>query len=157
MCIVPDRCNITYDRRLVPTETPEDAIAEIQAIIDRLSAEDPDFHATVKVSAVPRTTYTGITETKPNIKEGWRIAEDHPFVAAASNGLRSIGEPVSYGYWDFGTDLAMVSGRHHIASIGYSPMRSITATARSTNAASTSGARARRQHRHLPGADEAQR
>ena len=47
MCIVPDRCNITYDRRLVPTETPEDAIAEIQAIIDRLSAEDPDFHATV--------------------------------------------------------------------------------------------------------------
>lgn len=123
MCIVPDRCNITYDRRLVPTETPEDAIAEIQAIIDRLSAEDPDFHATVKVSAVPRTTYTGITETKPNIKEGWRIAEDHPFVAAASNGLRSIGEPVSYGYWDFGTDLAMVSGRHHIASIGYSPMQ----------------------------------
>ena len=123
MCIVPDRCNITYDRRLVPTETPEDAIAEIQAIIDRLSAEDPDFHATVKVSAVPRTTYTGITETKPNIKEGWRIAEDHPFVAAASNGRRSIGEPVSYGYWDFGTDLAMVSGRHHIASIGYSPMQ----------------------------------
>lgn len=48
MCIVPDRCNITYDRRLVPTETPEDAIAEIQAIIDRLSAEDPDFHATVQ-------------------------------------------------------------------------------------------------------------
>lgn len=123
MCIVPDRCNITYDRRLVPTETPEDAIAEIQAIIDHLSAEDPDFHATVQVSAVPRTTYTGITETKPNIKEGWRIAEDHPFVAAASNGLRSIGEPVSYGYWDFGTDLAMVSGRHHIASIGYSPMQ----------------------------------
>lgn len=123
MCIVPDRCNITYDRRLVPTETPEDAIAEIQSIIDKLSAEDPDFHATVKVSAVPRTTYTGITETKPNIKEGWRIPEDHPFVAAASKALRDIGEPVSYGYWDFGTDLAMISGRHHIASIGYSPMQ----------------------------------
>ena len=30
MCVVPDRCNITYDRRLVPTETPEDAIREIQ-------------------------------------------------------------------------------------------------------------------------------
>jgi len=56
MCIVPDRCNITYDRRLVPTETPEMAVQEIQEIIDRLHAEDPDFRATVKVAAVPRTT-----------------------------------------------------------------------------------------------------
>ena len=59
----------------------------------------------------------------PNIKEGWRISEDHPFVVAASNALRNIGEPVAYGYWDFGTDLAMICGRHHIAAIGYSPMQ----------------------------------
>ena len=26
MCIVPDRCNIIYDRRLVPAETPADAV-----------------------------------------------------------------------------------------------------------------------------------
>ncbi|MBS1337355.1 MAG: TRAP transporter large permease subunit, partial [Oscillospiraceae bacterium] len=94
MCIVPDRCNITYDRRLVPTETPDDAVREMQEIIDQLSREDPDFRATVKVAAVPRTTYTGKTVTIPNIKEGWRIAEEHPFVQAAAKGLRDIGEPV---------------------------------------------------------------
>ena len=123
MCIVPDRCTITYDRRLVPTETPEDAIREIQEIIDRLHAEDPDFRATVQVSTVPRTTYTGKTVALPNIKEGWRIPEDHPFVAAAARGLAEIGEPVAYSYWDFGTDLAMVCGRHGVAAIGYSPMQ----------------------------------
>lgn len=123
MCVVPDRCNIIYDRRLVPTETPEDAMAEMQGIIDAIAAQDPDFRATVRVSAVPRTTYTGKTVTYPNIKEGWRIEEDHPFVAAASSALEEIGEPVNYAYWDFGTDLAMVSGRHHVASIGYSPMQ----------------------------------
>jgi acetylornithine deacetylase/succinyl-diaminopimelate desuccinylase-like protein len=123
MCIVPDRCSITYDRRLVPTETPEDAVREIQAIIDRLAAEDPDFRATVKIAAVPRTTYTGKTVTIPNIKEGWRIEQTHPFVEAAAKGLREIGEPVSYSYWDFGTDLAMICGRHHVAAIGYSPMQ----------------------------------
>lgn len=123
MCIVPDRCNITYDRRLVPTETPEDAIREIQEIIDQLHAEDPDFRATVKVSTVPRTTYTGKTVALPNIKEGWRIPEEHPFVAAAAKGLAEIGEPVSYSYWDFGTDLAMICGRHGVAAIGYSPMQ----------------------------------
>ncbi len=123
MCVVPDRCNVIYDRRLVPTETPEDALNEIQRIIDDLTAEDPDFRARVTVSATPRKTYTGKTVTLPNIKEGWRIDEDHPFVIAASNALRSIGEPVAYGYWDFGTDLAMICGRHHIAAIGYSPMQ----------------------------------
>jgi len=123
MCVVPDRCNLVYDRRLVPTETPDDAVREIQEIIDQLAAEDPKFRATVKVSAVPRTTYTGKTVTLPNIKEGWRISEDHPFVAAASKGLQKIGEPVSYGYWDFGTDLAMICGRHGVAAIGYSPMQ----------------------------------
>lgn len=123
MCVVPDRCNIIYDRRLVPTETPDDAVREIQEIIDELAAEDPDFRATVKVSAVPRTTYTNKTVTLPNVKEGWRIDENHPFVVAASDALRNIGEPVSYGYWDFGTDLAMICGRHHIAAIGYSPMQ----------------------------------
>ena len=123
MCIVPDRCNITYDRRLVPPETPDDAVREMQEIMDQLSREDPDFRATVKVAAVPRTTYTGKTVTIPNIKEGWRIAEEHPFVQAAAKGLRDIGEPVGYSYWDFGTDLAMICGRHHVAALGYSPMQ----------------------------------
>jgi len=123
MCVVPDRCNITYDRRLVPSEKPEDAVREIQKIIDELAAVDSDFRATVSVSAVPRTTYTGKTVTLPNIKEGWRIDEAHPFVVAASNALRNIGEPVAYSYWDFGTDLAMICGRHRVAAIGYSPMQ----------------------------------
>lgn len=123
MCIVPDRCGITYDRRLVPTETPELAVREIQKIIDRLSAEDPDFRATVKIAAVPRTTYTGRTVAIPNIKQAWKIAEDHPFVKACSEALVGLGEPVRYGYWDFGTDLAVLCGKYHIAAVGYSPMQ----------------------------------
>lgn len=30
---------------------------------------------------------------------------------------------VSYAYWDFGTDLAMVCGRKFLPAIGYSPMQ----------------------------------
>ena len=120
MSVVPDHCSINFDRRIVPQETPDDAVQEI---IDELAAEDKDFHATVKIDAVPRSTYTGKTVTIPNIKEGWKIDEKHPFVQAATRGLRNIGEPVSYSYWDFGTDLAMICGRHHVAAIGYSPMQ----------------------------------
>lgn len=123
MCIVPDRCRLIYDRRLVPCESPEDAIGEIQEIIDFLSKEDPDFHASVSVSAVPRTTYTGKEVTMPNIKQGWRIDKEHPFVTAAAKGLQSIGEPVGYGYWDFGTDLAVICGKYNLPALGYSPMQ----------------------------------
>lgn len=123
MCVVPDRCRIIYDRRICPQETPESAVAEMEAIIAKLHEEDPEFKATVSVSAVPRTTYTGLEVTKANIKEGWRIEETHPFVEACARGLEAIGEPVHYGYWDFGTDLGMICGKHHIAAVGYSPMQ----------------------------------
>ena len=123
MCIVPDRCLITYDRRLVPSETAEDAVRQMKELIDEIAAEDPDFRAEVKVAAVPRTTYTGITITRPNIKEAWKIGEDHPFVKACAEGLRSVGEPVGYAYWDFGTALGVVCGKYRIAGIGYSPMQ----------------------------------
>jgi putative selenium metabolism hydrolase len=123
MCIVPDRCQITYDRRFVPGETFEGCVEEIQAIIDELAAQDPDFRAAVEISTVPRTTYTGLTVAVPNVKEAWKISQDHPFAQAAAAGLTAVGQPVKYGYWDFGTDLSGVCGREKKPAVGYSPMQ----------------------------------
>jgi putative selenium metabolism hydrolase len=123
LCIVPDRCNITFDRRFVPGESAESCVQQIQEIIDELSAKDPEFKATVEISAVPRTTYTGKTVTFPNIKQAWKVDKSHPFVAAAAEALDKIGQPVKYGYWDFGTDLSVVCGRDKKPAIGYSPMQ----------------------------------
>jgi acetylornithine deacetylase len=39
---------VQIERRTVPGESEAQAVAEIQAIVDRIAAEDPDFHATVK-------------------------------------------------------------------------------------------------------------
>jgi acetylornithine deacetylase len=39
---------VQIERRTVPGETEEQAVAEVQALVDRLAAEDPDFHATVR-------------------------------------------------------------------------------------------------------------
>ncbi|MDF2566938.1 MAG: peptidase dimerization domain protein [Oscillospiraceae bacterium] len=123
MCIVPDRCHITYDRRFVPGETYDGCVAEIQGIVDELSASDPDFRATVEITTIPRTTYTGRTVAIPNVKEAWKISKEHPFIKAAAAGLIVAGQPVKYGYWDFGTDLSVISGREKKPAIGYSPMQ----------------------------------
>jgi putative selenium metabolism hydrolase len=123
MCIVPDRCQITYDRRLVPGETAEGCVREIQAIIDALSVKDKDFRAKVEIAAVPRTSYTGKSATIPNVKQAWKIDKSHPFVQAASEGLKHLNQPVKYGYWDFGTDLSIICGRDRKPAVGYSPMQ----------------------------------
>ncbi|TCT15493.1 putative selenium metabolism hydrolase [Natranaerovirga pectinivora] len=123
MCIVPDRCHITYDRRFVPGETFNGCVEEIQKIIDEISAEDPDFRATVEIATVPRTTYTGKTVAMPNVKEAWKISPEHPFAKAAAEGLKGVEQPVKFGYWDFGTDLSVISGREKKPAIGYSPMQ----------------------------------
>jgi acetylornithine deacetylase len=39
---------VQIERRTVPGETEAQAVAEVQALVDRLAAEDPDFHATVR-------------------------------------------------------------------------------------------------------------
>jgi len=45
---VPDRCVVQIDRRLIPQhETFESGQAEIQAVVNRLKEEDPDFDAEV--------------------------------------------------------------------------------------------------------------
>ncbi|HEU0052027.1 MAG TPA: ArgE/DapE family deacylase [Longimicrobium sp.] len=43
-------CALTIERRMIPGETEASVLAEIQAIVDGLSAEDETFHATVRAS-----------------------------------------------------------------------------------------------------------
>ena len=45
----PDLCQVQVERRTVTGETPEAVLAEIEAILARLAAADPTFHATAKV------------------------------------------------------------------------------------------------------------
>jgi acetylornithine deacetylase len=43
-----DRCVLKIERRTVPGETVEEAVAQLQAIVDRLAAADASFRATVR-------------------------------------------------------------------------------------------------------------
>lgn len=48
--IYADYCRLTIERRTIPGETVESTQAELQKIIDELSAEDQTFRATVKAT-----------------------------------------------------------------------------------------------------------
>ncbi|MEK6719012.1 MAG: M20/M25/M40 family metallo-hydrolase [candidate division NC10 bacterium] len=46
--VVPDRCTIEVDRRLLPGETWADARSELEAVLASLRAEDPDLQVTIQ-------------------------------------------------------------------------------------------------------------
>lgn len=121
LCIVPDKCTIIYDRRLIPGETTEGAISEIRRIVEKLSKEDPDFNAEVSINKNLRRAYTGKAETIESSKEVWIIEKEHPFVDACSHALSELGEPVVYDYWSFSTDIPQVGTRMKKPVIGYGP------------------------------------
>ena len=47
MSSYPAECRIQLERRTIPGETGESIAAELQAIIDRIASDDPDFRADV--------------------------------------------------------------------------------------------------------------
>lgn len=120
LCIVPNKCTMVYDRRLVPGETVEGAVKEIQDIIHKLSEEDPEFKATVEVNENLRSAYTGKKEVIKSQKDPWKIEKEHPFVKACSNGFTTMGTDVVYGYWPFSTDIPAVSSILKKPVVGFS-------------------------------------
>lgn len=76
---VPERCRITFDRRLIPGETEQGALEEFKAVLARFAAERPGLGVEV-VDLAPSTG--GPSETAP----------DHPFVAACRRALRRMGQ-----------------------------------------------------------------
>lgn len=121
LCIVPDKCTIIYDRRLIPGETTEGAVSEIQQLIDEISSEDPDFHAEVSINKNLRTAYTGKSEEIESAKEVWIIDRQHPFVQACTKALDDLNEPIVYDYWPFSTDIPQLAARMNKPVIGYGP------------------------------------
>lgn len=123
LCIVPEQCDITFDRRFVPGETPESCLQEIQDIIDEIAREDPEFKAEVRIAESERTFYTGNSTVIANKKNAWKMSAEHPFVQAMAQALEEVGQPVKYEYWYFGTDLSKSCATDRKPSLGYSPMQ----------------------------------
>lgn len=123
LSIVPDKCMLSIDRRTIPGESADTALKEIEGLIDEIAVGDDKFKADVKVKSAMEVSYTGMEYEVDKEMYPWKISEDHPFVEAAASALKELGEPVKYGYWDFGTDASKTAGIDKKPTIGYSPMQ----------------------------------
>jgi acetylornithine deacetylase/succinyl-diaminopimelate desuccinylase-like protein len=108
--VVPGEAKIYIDRRLVPGEDKESAIADIRAKLDAVAAEDPDFRYELEID--PDGSYI-----EPNI-----TPEDSPLVQAFQSSIRKLtgDEPEFFVQWAGMTD-GRFYRQHGMDTVGMGP------------------------------------
>ena len=119
--VVPQKCVATLDRRLLVGDTPESVLAPIQAVIDRLRADDPQFSARVYLREESKTCYTGETIAARRFFPAWLYSEDDDFVVRCFEALQELGGDPILTHYSFCTNGSHYAGEAHIPTVGYGP------------------------------------
>ncbi len=121
--VVPDRCRVTYDRRLLVGETPEGVLAPIQEALRALEAADPEVKAEVYYAHGQQMCYTGETIESDRFFPGWLYDEDESFVSATLEELRAMGYDPDVRVYNFCTNGSSYAGESHIKTFGLGPSK----------------------------------
>ncbi|MEK7440619.1 MAG: peptidase dimerization domain-containing protein, partial [Chloroflexota bacterium] len=108
--VIPSRCRVTYDRRLLPNETAASVLSALHA--DQVNAT---------IAEGEHATYTGGVLRGAKFFPAWVFAEDHPFVESALRGLRAVGLTPKIGAYRFCTNAAYSAGVAGVPTIGFGP------------------------------------
>ena len=102
--IVPSKCVVRFEQRLLPNQKEEDVINELQALIDELAEQDPDMRGTVSELPVFKGVPHRALEADP----------DSPLVKrlclAYKNKFEESTEPIGLQFWTDGALLGEIPG-----------------------------------------------
>ena len=121
--VVPDYCRATYDRRLLVGETKESVLAPIQALLDRLMAEEPTWKAKVSFAVGKELCYTGETIQGERFFPGWLYDRNEPFVQEVLTELHKMGYEPEITQYNFCTNGSHYAGEAGIPTLGIGPSR----------------------------------
>ncbi|HWO70030.1 MAG TPA: M20/M25/M40 family metallo-hydrolase [Actinomycetota bacterium] len=104
--VVPDRCEVLFDRRLAPGERPEDAMAEIDEILSHVQERGDLVHREAPYILLPAV----------------ETPADHPLVEAAEGAVRDVlGRTEIAGGAPYGTDASNLAGLGGIPCVVLGP------------------------------------
>lgn len=119
--IIPDRCIASLDRRYLPSESLDTIIMQVQSLISRVAAKDPEFKGEARVRTVQETAYTGVTKEVAKLLTPFVTSEKHPLVAKAVGALEELGHSPHFDKWYFSTEGGYVASVVGLPTIGYAP------------------------------------
>lgn len=72
--VIPDHCMTTLDIRTVPAQNHDELLAKIEAIIERMKAEDPDFN--VELTVLDNRPATATDKEDPVVQAIYQAVKD---------------------------------------------------------------------------------
>ncbi|HID33616.1 MAG TPA: YgeY family selenium metabolism-linked hydrolase [Anaerolineae bacterium] len=118
---IPDRCDLTIDRRITLGETASRVLAELDTLIQR-----EGVRAQARIAHYQQNSYTGYKLAADAHYPAWLLPEDHPLlVQAVASMERSLGHKPEVGIWRFSSDGVYTVGLAGIPTIGFGPGRSL--------------------------------
>jgi len=116
--VIPSLCRVTYDRRLLPGETPADVLA---AITEHPTVQGLPLQA--RIAQGEHVAYTSATLRADKFFPAWIFPETHPLVIRALAGLHATGlQPVISAY-RFCTNGAYSAGIAGVPTVGFGPAK----------------------------------
>jgi len=117
--VVPDRCRCTFDRRLLEGEGKDEVLGQLEELLSKIERLDPQFRYKVSLAVGEDKCYTGEPIIAERFAPGWIFPEDHPFVAAALQGLRSVGQEPEISHYYFCTNGSYYAGKAGLPTVGF--------------------------------------
>ncbi len=116
--VIPSRCRVTYDRRLLVGETEQEVLEAITGLPELAGVD-----LRVTIAQGEHTTYTGARLCGAKFLPAWAFDRAHPFVQTALAGLRRAGLNPSVGAYRFCTNAAYSAGVAGVPTVGFGPGR----------------------------------
>ena len=121
LSVIPERCDATFDRRLLVGEDETSILAGIEEALDQIKQDYPQLQAQESIAVDRFTSWTGADVVAPNFAPAWRMDDGSPIVEAALAALRSVGLPPLLSHYAFCTNGSQSAGRCGIPTIGFGP------------------------------------
>ncbi len=113
--VIPSICRATYDRRLLPGETPATVLDAIRG--QRLG----DITLRAEIGTGHYSAYTGATLVCDKFFPAWLLPEDDAYVVASLRGLHKAGIAAVTSAYRFCTNAAYSAGLAHVPTVGFGP------------------------------------
>ncbi|MDP7643470.1 MAG: YgeY family selenium metabolism-linked hydrolase [Anaerolineales bacterium] len=114
--VIPSRCRVTFDRRLLPGETPDSVLGQILE-----APELKGIELKAEIAAGEYRAYTGNTMRGSKFFPAWVFDESHFFVQTALRGLRNVGGDPQVAAYRFCTNAAYSAGVAGVPTVGFGP------------------------------------
>lgn len=121
LSVIPERCDATFDRRLLVGEDEGSILAGIEEALDQIKQDYPQLQAQESIAVDRFTSWTGADVVAPNFAPAWRMDDDSPIVQAAISALDEVGLSPLLSHYAFCTNGSQSAGRRGIPTIGFGP------------------------------------